>query len=183
MNFKLIASNLKRFCFAKPSTYSLVRAVKEAVLTTTKWFISQMWNDADWDIKRNNPWTKQFGPLGFPYLKNGSNGVSAVDLKFLYRGHCIDRADLGNYTYGYFGTVIGFSDTILYMGGGFVEAFTYGTGFVKVFISPLYGDSQASHDMIEKGINRYQSEHSGITPYRSQIFNLPSYPSNHSLIF
>ncbi len=74
------------------------------------YFKNQVNHKQEWDYKWEEIWEKEFD---VPYL-----GVKG---KFIFNGEVITTEDFGNIHYGYVGKAMGFSDELLYMGGGYAH--------------------------------------------------------------
>lgn len=104
---------------------------------------TQFNHSAKYDIKRPNNWNLFFDII-FP----------GRDVQFLFDGEMITPEDLGNLIYGYIGRLLGFSDRILYQGGG------YAASGLTYLHSPenYYGDSKEDHYNIERGMKLAEKE-------------------------
>lgn len=92
---------------------------------------------AKYDIKRKECWNALFNNIAFP----GTDGV-------ILCGELITPEQLGNIIYGYTGKRLGYSDTLIYQGGGFAAS-----GPWHIFDeSAYYGDSAIDHKFISIGI-------------------------------
>jgi hypothetical protein len=132
-------------------TAPIDKRVKEAVSEFKKvgnwgnmlWFYNQVKTGGPWDIKDNTqgPWKQQFGNLRFP----ARHGVSPTweNEKFIYRNLIIDKAYLGNITYGYLGTASGYIPSVLRLGSSFAAGFK---------------DDPDDIPQIQKGIDFYNSD-------------------------
>lgn len=107
------------------------------------YFKNQVNHKQEWDYKREEIWEKEFD---VPYLKN--NG------KFIFNGEVIDAEDFGNIHYGYVGKAMGFSDELLYMGGGYAHC----GATPKILIGPYYCDDPNDHKAIKKGIEMWRKQ-------------------------
>ena len=77
------------------------------------WFYRQMNHDGPWDIKLEHRWDQTIAPGSFP-----GGGV------VIYMGgHLMTPNRLGNFTYGYIGTAVGFPDRILQFGSWYAAGF------------------------------------------------------------
>jgi hypothetical protein len=75
------------------------------------WFFRQMNHYGPWDIKRRYSWNDTIAPGTFP-----GGGV-----QFYFSGMMMTPDDLGNFTFGYIGTAVGFSLPTLVVGSVFAE--------------------------------------------------------------
>ena len=75
------------------------------------WFLSQVYHRQPWDIKRETSWNSTIGAKTYP----------GWGVKVMYNNALMTPEELGNYTYGYIGTALGFNLTELY-GGSWVAA-------------------------------------------------------------
>ena len=97
------------------------------------------------DLKKN--WNRTFGET-----------VPKKDL-FIFNGEVMDAATLGNVTYGYVGTYLGFSETLLYQGGGLINVMNLGVQYLPVWNKlPNYGEAPEDIIAIKKGIDLYNSK-------------------------
>lgn len=82
--------------------------------------------------------------MNVPYL-----GVTG---EFLYNGKVTTAEDFGNINYGFIGSLLGFEEEILYMGGGYAAH----KSIPKILLDPpFYGDSVNDHFSIKRGIDMY----------------------------
>ena len=71
----------------------------------------------------------------------------------------MDAATLGNVIYGYVGTYLGFSETLLYQGGGLINVMNLGVQYLPVWNKlPNYGEAPEDIIAIKKGIDLYNSK-------------------------
>lgn len=114
------------------------------------------------DIKQLDQWKLAFNNI--PDLNN---------TKFVFDDIAIDKADLGNIVYGYWGKTMGFSDRELFYGGGVANVLNQNDsiissnenkfiGYVKAGLNTLsklvdinYGDEAKDIAAIMKGIELY----------------------------
>lgn len=90
-----------------------------------------------------------------PYYDSNPN----KDEKFLFRGEVVTREDLGNILYGYLGSAMGISDTMLYHGGG-IAADWKNIFNGKLFDENEYfGDDDTDHEYIKKGIEMFYEDY------------------------
>lgn len=113
------------------------------------WFYKKVEPGADWDLKVDSKWAKAFPSL--PY--------QSTKFQFVYNSQIIDSENLGNITYGYWGSACGFSADTLFLGGGFANNPL--TMFTK-----NNGESEDDHAMIQRGIDMYKEEHPYFEPKR-----------------
>jgi hypothetical protein len=97
------------------------------------WFTSVVNNGCEWDIKRESIWKIQ---LNVPYL--------GISVNFIYEGELMNAEQLGNLTFGYWGTGIGFNESQLLTGGDFAS-----------IISTGKFDDDEDKGWINKGIQKY----------------------------
>ncbi len=121
-----------------------------------RWFYDQVDHKGPWDIKVDEPWRQQFPNLEIPKKK------------FIYRGEMVERADLGNFAYGYLGTAMGVHSDFLYQMGG-AAALTEGkppnfgtilNAYGKALEAGAenrYGDPEEDHEWIKRGIDAYNA--------------------------
>jgi len=94
-----------------------------------------------WDYKREENWERD---IKVPYL--------GVDVPFIYNGEITTAEDFGNTHYGYIGKVMGFSDHLLYMAGGYAHC---GVD-IKILVGPYHCDDANDHRAIKRGIDMYK---------------------------
>lgn len=75
-------------------------------------FYQKVNHEAEWDIKREEPWKKTIGTT-YP----------GVDTQVLYNGIVMTPESLGNYTYGFIGRASGFSLPVLIAGSYYAAGF------------------------------------------------------------
>lgn len=97
---------------------------------------------AEWDYKRQTQWERD---INVPYL-----GVTG---EFMYNGEITTAEDFGNIHYGYVGKSMGFTDEILYFGGGYAHC----GNNIKVLIGPYYCDDPNDYKAIKRGIDMYKN--------------------------
>ena len=73
------------------------------------WFYSQVNHDANWDIKRPEPWERTIGTT-FP---------GSFDTPVVFRGRVMTLEQLGNFTYGYIGAAMGIPAEVLLFGSAY----------------------------------------------------------------
>jgi uncharacterized protein YjdB len=106
------------------------------------WFYGQVKGGGPWDIKLKDSWEIQFGTLRFPAYKGESLG--GENEKFIYRNIIVDKAYLGNITYGYLGTASGYIPSVLRLGSNFAAGFK---------------DDPEDIPQIQKGIDFYNADY------------------------
>lgn len=111
------------------------------------WLVEQVNTGKRWDLKNENSWNNAIPEI--PYRSQR--------FKFIYNSKIIDSESLGNITYGYWGTACGFSDEVLYFGGGVVN------DPLKV-LSEYYGESEEDHEMVKYGIELYRQKYPNEKP-------------------
>ena len=102
-------------------------------------FYNSVNHNGRWDYKRAEQWKKD---ITEPFVP-----------KFIFNGKITTPADFGNLHYSFVGMEIGFTPTILCMGGGYA----HGGIRIEMFIPPNYGDLPEDHYMVQYGINLYNS--------------------------
>ena len=112
-------------------------------MAALKYFKDQVNHKQEWDYKREEIWEQEFD---VPYL--GTQG------KFIFNGEVITTEDFGNIHYGYVGKAMGFSDELLYMGGGYAHC---GVNPL-VLVGPYYCDDPNDHKAIKKGIDMWNRQ-------------------------
>ena len=132
------------------------------------WFMEQVNHNAPWDIKRPEPWKQQFGNVTMP--KYNEDGITET---VLYRGQEVTREDLGNITYGYFGSAMGISPQMLYLMGGVAKQINLKTASTDEIITALgkamsddkyFADDINDHYAIEMGIAFFEDDNNEEVP-------------------
>ena len=97
--------------------------------------MEQVGNEKNWDLKIRSRWEDMFG-----------NNIKYFDqhFKFVYEGMIITSEDLGNITYGYMGSALGFGSYTLSMAGKIAGDDT---------------DNQQDKDMVNYGIKKFFREY------------------------
>lgn len=108
-----------------------------------EYFKNQVNHKQEWDYKRQEIWEQEFD---VPYL--------GVQGEFIFNGEVITTEDFGNIHYGYVGKAMGFSDELLYMGGGYAHC---GVNPL-VLVGPYYCDDPNDHKAIKKGIDMWNRQ-------------------------
>ncbi len=98
-------------------------------------------NEGIWDYKIPDRWNKD---INVPFL--------GLNKPFIYNGIITTAEDFGNIHYGFVGSAVGFSPTILFIGGGY--AANKRTP-INILTKANYGDSIEDHMAIQRGINMY----------------------------
>lgn len=105
------------------------------------WFYSMVNHGEEWDIKLENRWNQMFSGINY----------YAQKFPFTCLGSVMNSENLGNVTYGYWGSAIGLSEQILYDGSSFA-AFTGGTKdtsedkeFIKLGIDCFFIDFEVEY--------------------------------------
>lgn len=108
--------------------------------SSLNYFYEQVKSNGEWDYKVEENWVRD---IDVPYL-----GVTG---EFLYNGQVTTAEEFGNIHYGFIGTHMGYSSTILFMGGGYAKC-----GIdVRIFEPPYYCDDENDHYGIQRGIDMY----------------------------
>ena len=142
--------NRQYFDISKPVNDALVNsrgefASKNTVLDVW-WFYKKVNHNGDWDIKKEKSWESTIGTT-YP----GKNA------KVILFGQPVTVEMIGNISYGYLGTYMGYSQDIL-LGGGDFAAETYGKNGIGVISSGVKGminksDSEEDKKCIMQGIS------------------------------
>ena len=104
------------------------------------WFSSKVAAGKEWDLKLKENWTNMFGSQITYYHQA---------FKFLYEGEIITSEDLGNITFGYLGSAVGFSETTLNVG-----AWIAGDG----------DENEQDTKMVKRGIEKFFNEYGSKYP-------------------
>ena len=120
-------------------------ASKDSILDAI-WFYNQVSHNKPWDIKTSGSWKETIGTT-YP-------GQNAEVILF---GELVTVEMIGNITYGYLGTYMGYTPSELFGGGDFA-AETYGKKGVKSILSGIKGainasDSEEDKKRIRQGID------------------------------
>lgn len=125
------------------------------------WFYNQVNHGGPWDLKVDESWKNTISSERMPVF-----GFPGHTEYFFFQGKYITREELGNITYGYIGTAMGYTDVVLYLFGGLAahadNKFDMVKNFLmhrKMYASPYFGDSQEDHMNIEFGIELYNRLH------------------------
>lgn len=94
-----------------------------------------------WDYKIPKRWKESINVQFLGYNK-----------PFIYNGVITTAEEFGNIHYGFVGSAVGFSPTILFIGGGYAAN---KRAPINVFTKANYGDSIEDHNAIQRGINMY----------------------------
>ena len=105
------------------------------IASDTLWFEQQVESGARWDLKLENRWNEMF---------NYQITYYSQAFKFIYEGKIITSEDLGNITFGYLGSAMGFSSNTLHAGALFA-------GHDK--------ENQQDTDMVNWGISKFFKEY------------------------
>ena len=107
-----------------------------------EYFYNSVNSNARWDYKVKKRWEAD---IKVPYL-----GVTG---EFIFNGEVITAEDFGNLHFGFIGKAMGFTDKILFMGGGY--AAHDGNFDLSILSGPYFGDDPNDHKYIQKGIDMY----------------------------
>ena len=102
------------------------------------WFTKQVMEEGLWDLKREASWNNMF---------HNNPPFYAQKYPFLYRGEVINAENLGNITYGYWETSMGYSEKLLLQAGDIVSVAT-GSG----------REGRDDQDMVRRGIRYYKNK-------------------------
>ena len=108
--------------------------------STLSIFYELVKSNGNWDYKLEENWERD---LDVPFL--------GLDGKFIYNGKITTAEDFGNIHYGFVGTSLGFSPTVLYIGGGYAKC---GFNF-EILNPPYYCDDVNDHYNIQRGIDMF----------------------------
>ena len=123
-------------------------------------FYNEVKTGGPMDIKERKRWNEAFNTDNMPF----PNGF------FVYNNQVMDAGTLGNITYGYIGTSLGYPPEILYYGGGFANVKNMGTEYFAIWpLLPNYGDAPEDIKAIRDGIDLYNSTHKRPFPFVPQI--------------
>jgi RHS repeat-associated protein len=106
-------------------------------------FALQVKTGGELDLKNESSWNLQFDKDTFPESK-----------EFFFDGKIITAEILGNMTYGYLGSYLNYSSTLLFQAGGFVQTHS----FEHWNDPPYYGDNPDDRWKIQAGIDWYYNE-------------------------
>ena len=102
------------------------------------WFTKQVMEEGPWDLKLEASWNNMF---------HNNPPFYAQKYPFLYRGEVINAENLGNITYGYLGTSMGYSEKLLLQAGDIVSVVT-GSGREDI----------SDQNMVRRGIRYYKNK-------------------------
>ena len=137
-----------------------VPTIKEIVdhLENYLWFAAQVTLKGPWDVKQPDSWKQQFGETKMPTTSE----------KVLFMGEPVDAADIGNFTYGFFGASMGISPEMLYLMGGVTDKLfegnqanislrSLGAALDNALSDPngWYGDKEEDYKWVKKGVECY----------------------------
>ena len=122
------------------TTVQVEKAYINSSILSLSYFYDQVDKGGPWDYKLKDQWKNG---IDASYL--GLYGV------FIWDGQAMNAEQFGNMHYGIVGTAMGYSPTMLFMGGGYADK---GKSFF-MYGSPYWGDSRQDHFWIQKGINYY----------------------------
>ncbi len=136
--------------YTKVLDKTLIRNVAQATIiknsvsppSSMNYFYQKEKSKGDWDYKLEKNWERD---IDAPFL--GATG------QFLYNGEITTAEDFGNIHYAIIGSQMGYSPTLLYIGGGFAKC---GIS-IRIFEPPYYCDDKNDHEWIKKGIDMYYS--------------------------
>ncbi|MBD5093020.1 MAG: hypothetical protein HDT26_01785 [Subdoligranulum sp.] len=128
------------------------------------WFVSQVKGEGPWDIKVKDSWKMQFGNV---------RPLSRMDDTIAYNGQVVQPENLGNLTYGYLGSAMGWPAEILYLGAGAYnqkeladlakkegEQWAWLNIFNPfVYTDGSYGDGENDIPFIRQGVELYDAVH------------------------
>jgi len=126
------------------------------------WFAGKVHSGGEWDIKLRYRWAEQLPNT--PLVRESSGDF----VKFAVFDQIVTSEDLGNITYGYWGTSMGFGPVTLYNGGGIAAR---GITDPETKSPPHYGDEESDHEMITQGINWYNGRYDNQKPLFNGLIN------------
>ena len=101
------------------------------------WFKDQVNHDAPWDIKRERPWRETIG----------STYPGSYDTEVIFQNKIESLESIGNMTYGYLGTAMGYPLDVLLSGGDYADG-----GITGLFSR---SDSHKDKSDIVRGVQWY----------------------------
>ncbi|WP_304943391.1 beta-propeller fold lactonase family protein [Vallitalea guaymasensis] len=113
----------------------------EEILASFLYFGKNVAPNKPWDLKIKKRWEEQLPGVKYLGLKG----------KFVLDNNVYDSEQLGNITFGYWGSALGYGPKTLYWGGGVANKGKL--SHEELEKPPYYGDTSEDHEMIEKGIN------------------------------
>lgn len=118
-------------------------------MNTLTYFYGQVASGHPWDIKLKENWEERFEESGIVAQ------YYSQQFKIVYNGNIINAENLGNITYGYFGTAMGFSSETLYWAGGLPNIKSNPSNIFKDY----FGESGDDHDWVAYGINLFNKKY------------------------
>ena len=137
-----IEKNLPPFAWA---TYDYVDSYLAQSAADMIWFYNQVKPSGPWDLKYGPSWKAAFGEDTF----------YGPTFNIVYEDTIITPEMLGNITYGYWGSAMGYSDELLYFGVGVAN----NTWKVWKLLDEYYGETEEDHNAIKRGIEYYHNTH------------------------
>ena len=122
------------------------------------WFAEQVTLKGPWDVKQPDSWKLQFGEAKMP----------TANEQVLFMGEPVDAADIGNFTYGFFGASMGIAPKLLYIMGGVTDKL-FADAQAPISMKRLnaalnnamndpngwYGDKEEDYKWVNKGVECY----------------------------
>ena len=133
--------------FVNPLTNPKIAIIQFPATSTALEFYNQVKTGGEMDVKLERNWVKSITDYSPEAQYLGNDG------KFVYNGELLSAEMLGNRTYGYLGTEVGFTPTTLYIGGGWAK-----TKEINLDPNQYYGDDANDHVQIEIGIQQYMGK-------------------------
>ena len=157
--FSVITSNLPSFKEHIVGT-GLLPTFREIFIQRENyfWFAEQVTLKGPWDVKQPDSWKLQFGEAKMP----------TANEQVLFMGETVDAADIGNFTYGFFGASMGIAPKLLYIMGGVTDKL-FADAQAPISMKRLnaalnnamndpngwYGDKEEDYKWVKKGVECY----------------------------
>ena len=152
-------SGINEWLYKKEADFQNSRSKWGDEITLIK-FYNEVKTGGPMDIKQAENWSEAFNTNNMPF----PSGF------FVYNNQVMDAGTLGNITYGYIGTSLGYPPEILYYGGGFANVKNMGTEYFAIWpLLPNYGDAPEDIKAIRDGIDLYNSTHKRPLSFVPQI--------------
>ena len=128
---------------------------------------------AEMDLKEEDCWKNQFGD-DIPYIRFMNNAAFPDEppYKVIINGKYRTSEHIGNITYGYMGTLLGFGEELLYCAGGAAAKagdggiLSYPNAISEAYLegaAAYYGDGANDHYAIKEGIEWAKKSNVGIS--------------------
>lgn len=129
---------------------------RDSLVPGLLYFYDQVAPGHAWDIKLNDNWNDRFEEAGV------NAKYYSQQLPFAYDGAVYTAENLGNLTYGYFGSAMGYTDELLYWAGGIPNI---GIRNLDNLFKPYFGENYDSDTKyVKKGIDLFYNRYGNMYP-------------------